>query len=681
MHSSLPLRTGLLVCGLCLAAAGASAWTPPIGIPAPSFGIEEETTDATFTHWVDDSVSCSDSRPGTPAQPRCTVPSTLPAGSIVQVRSAHPGNDDWTFNGTAAQPVIVRGPTGAFVNLGSDADITLSGTYGIVENFQFPAIQVDSGIGNHHLSIRNNRIVDADTGTAVVIAENSHAIVIYNNEIARNGVIPSSTDQHGVGPRAGTSDIWIVDNHIHHNSGDGIQFCNSCVGSAGNTGPANVYIGRNLMHEDEENAIDLKEFRGPVIISQNRIHGYVVGLDSSGDAIRINDEGAQGQLWILFNDVWDSRLGVNASGATASAIYVIGNEVHGITSEAIRGVPEAGSAAMRVINNTVVNVASAILAGEARNNIVRATGTAFGSSVASCSHNLVQQGSVQASCTNGRTGDPKLSMSGAHVLGLQPDSPAINAGLAGHAAYSAFQTAFSRSITFDRLGVSRPQGGAWDIGAHEHPSDLIFKDGFENGTLTRWSFASSPDVTVAAPGMAGTVWASHDFIDDAGSLYVQDDSPADEPRYRARFYVDPTLFDPGTALGHFRSRILVVFTDVPTRRVAAVVLKRQNGQLSVMARARRDDNTQVDTPFFDIAAGTHVIELDLAAASAAGLADGHLSLWIDGEAVATLGGLENSASRADFARMGALSVKAGATGLLRFDEFESRRTSYIGPIP
>jgi hypothetical protein len=684
MHSSLHLRTGLLVCGLMAPAGAASAWAPPIGIPAPPFGIDQETTDTAFTHWVDDSVpACSDSGPGTPAQPRCTIPATLPAGSIVQVRSAQPGNDDWTFNGTAAQPVIVRGPTGGFVDLGSDADVTLHGTYGIVENFQLPQIHVASGIGNHHLSIRNNRIVDADTGTALVIAENSHHVVIYNNEIARNGEIPSSTDQHGIGPRAGTNDIWIVDNHIHHNSGDGIQFCNSCVSGTGNTGPANVYIGRNLMHEDEENAIDLKEFQGPVVISQNRIHGYVVGLDSSGDAIRINDEGAQGQLWILFNDIWDSRLGVNASGATASAIHVVGNEMHGITSEAIRGVPEAGSATMRVVNNTVVNVASAILAGEARNNVVRATATAIGSSVAGCSHNLVQQGSVQATCTNGKTGDPKLATSGVHVTGLQPDSPAIDAGLANHASYSTFQTAFGRSIAFDRLGVARPQGAGWDIGAHEHPADLIFKDGFETGNLSRWSATSvdGTDVLVVPPGMAGTVWASNNVVDDTTALYVQDDSPSDEPRYRARFYLDPTAFDPGTVLAHFRTRVFVVFTDVPQRRVAAVVLKKQDGQLSVMARTRRDDNVQVDTPFFAIAPGTHAIELDLGAASAAGVADGHLSLWIDGDLVATLSGLENSAARADFARLGALSVKGGAAGVLRFDEFESRRTSYIGPIP
>jgi hypothetical protein len=35
----------------------------------------------------------------------------------------------------------------------------------------------------------------------------------------------------------------------------------------------------------------------------------------------------------------------------------------------------------------------------------------------------------------------------------------------------------------------------------------------------------------------------------------------------------------------------------------------------------------------------------------------------------------------DFVRLGALSLKAGASGTIRWDEFESRRVRYIGPRP
>ena len=61
--------------------------------------------------------------------------------------------------------------------------------------------------------------------------------------------------------------------------------------------------------------------------------------------------------------------------------------------------------------------------------------------------------------------------------------------------------------------------------------------------------------------------------------------------------------------------------------------------------------------------------------------DGTFELWIDGVSKIQLTGLDNSLADVDFVRMGALSVKSGATGTLFWDEFESRRGSYIGLLP
>ena len=52
---------------------------------------------------------------------------------------------------------------------------------------------------------------------------------------------------------------------------------------------------------------------------------------------------------------------------------------------------------------------------------------------------------------------------------------------------------------------------------------------------------------------------------------------------------------------------------------------------------------------------------------------------IDGVEVSTLENMDNSASGIDFVRMGALSVKTGAVGTMYWDEFESRRMTFIGP--
>jgi hypothetical protein len=94
---------------------------------------------------------------------------------------------------------------------------------------------------------------------------------------------------------------------------------------------------------------------------------------------------------------------------------------------------------------------------------------------------------------------------------------------------------------------------------------------------------------------------------------------------------------------------------------------------------RLDDGTRADTAFFPIADGPHAIELDWRRATAPGAGDGAFDFYIDGNPMATLSGLDNGASAVDFVRLGALSVKPGASGTLYWDEFESHRQRHIGP--
>jgi hypothetical protein len=169
-------------------------------------------------------------------------------------------------------------------------------------------------------------------------------------------------------------------------------------------------------------------------------------------------------------------------------------------------------------------------------------------------------------------------------------------------------------------------------------------------------------------------------VHDTTPLYVEDDTPNNEAGYRARFYIDPHDFNPGEGSGHLRSRVFIAFTEAPTRRVAAVVLKRSGGAYSLMVRARRDDNTQADTGFFSITDAPHSVEIDLVPASSGGAANGTLELWVDGVSKMILTGLANSLAPVDFVRLGALSVKTGASGTLYFDAFASRRQLYIGPV-
>jgi uncharacterized delta-60 repeat protein len=216
---------------------------------------------------------------------------------------------------------------------------------------------------------------------------------------------------------------------------------------------------------------------------------------------------------------------------------------------------------------------------------------------------------------------------------------------------------------------------------HGDRPDLIFADGFESGTVSAWSASAtgSGDLGVSASAaLASTAWGVQGVVDDTEALYVQDDTPDDESRYRARFHFDPNGFDPGEGLEHRRTRLFIAFAEDPMRRLVAVVLRRLNGAYSVMARVRQDDNTQVNMPFVAIDDGPHVVEFDWRRATGPDAFDGAFELWIDGVSIASIGGLDNS-DGVDFARLGALSVKTGASGTLLWDEFESRRETYIGP--
>ena len=233
--------------------------------------------------------------------------------------------------------------------------------------------------------------------------------------------------------------------------------------------------------------------------------------------------------------------------------------------------------------------------------------------------------------------------------------------------------------------TSASDGNGTGIAAQRFLSpDLIFADGFEAGNLAAWSSSAADggDLSVdPAAAMAATTLGLQAVVDDTVGLFVHDDSPSDEDRYRARFYFDPNGFDPGVAQAHLRTRIFIGFEEAPNRRLFAVVLRLQNGQYALMGRARRDDNGQTNTGFFPITDAPHWVELDWRRAGGPDALDGSFAMWIDGVSVSTLTGLDNSLSALDFVRMGALSVKPGAGGTMLYDEFVSHRRTAIGAVP
>ena len=69
-----------------------------------------------------------------------------------------------------------------------------------------------------------------------------------------------------------------------------------------------------------------------------------------------------------------------------------------------------------------------------------------------------------------------------------------------------------------------------------------------------------------------------------------------------------------------------------------------------------------------------------AAVARSAITDGLCALTVDGTTVSTMPALQNHAGTVGRARLGVMSIKAGAAGTVFFDEFVSRRTGTLGAI-
>lgn len=281
--------------------------------------------------------------------------------------------------------------------------------------------------------------------------------------------------------------------------------------------------------------------------------------------------------------------------------------------------------------------------------------------------------------TEGTVTPPSLTFTVANALVPQTvtvqgvDDPVVD----GSVAYTIVTgAAVSGDVVYQGLNAADVSVTNTD----DEPADLLFKDGFESGDVLRWSTSQNVAGRLAvtpAAALDGSFGLSAN-VTDSNALYVQDNAPAAEPRYRARFLLDPNGFLPGPSTGSPTVRLFIAFQGTSTRTVT-IVLRRRQGQYAIQAQTRVDNGSQSSTAFVNVTDAPHAIELDWRRATAPGANNGSLALWIDGAAVATLGSLDSDTTRVDMVRMGPQNLQATASGTLFFDRFESRRTTPIGP--
>jgi hypothetical protein len=382
----------MILCGRCFA-----GYVPPIGIPAPSFGIDENVSmyssstydfgsgpvpypdagNGPYTHYVDNgAVGATDTANtyGTPAKPRLTVPLTLAAGSVVEVHGGGYLLPEFTAGatGTPTKPIFIRG-----VSANSEGDPGHSpavfidtthikgSSYMILENLKFtsnggtPTSSSDVEINqtSHHICIRTCEFTGhgiAGTTTTCVLnigwgdptwttGQGTKDIVAYRNWIHDNDYPPPVEDGvQAIAIDKGSTNIWVLENNIYNVGEDGIHVLG--IPGRGDDYATNIYIGKNTIHHCGENAIDIKQSRN-VIASENIFHDFstthfVAGGGSDGSAIVLNEDGVpadNGPVWIIDNIVYNANVGCRTQKPADQ--YFVGNVFHDIYHEV--GGPES----------------------------------------------------------------------------------------------------------------------------------------------------------------------------------------------------------------------------------------------------------------------------------------------------------------------------------------------------
>lgn len=209
-------------------------------------------------------------------------------------------------------------------------------------------------------------------------------------------------------------------------------------------------------------------------------------------------------------------------------------------------------------------------------------------------------------------------------------------------------------------------------------NDLIFANGFESGNLSAWTSNSNGGGDLSVSGAAALVgtFGMQATINDTSKLYVQDDNPNAESRYRARFYFDPNSITMANGNVH----TIFVGYDGLSKAVLQVDLRYSAGSYQLRAGLRSDSNTWTRSSWTPLSDSSHFVEVDWQAATNAGANNGSLTFWIDGSQQANLTSIDNDTYHIDRVRLGAVNgLDAGTNGIYYFDAFESRRLNYIGP--
>lgn len=365
----------LAICG------NVAAYQPPVGIPDPSFGINETVasiygSSTYYTYYVDNKHpdATDNNNPfGSPARPRSTVPSSLTAGDVVQIHGGPytPPGDRFYINGmgTHEKPIIITGMNSSSKPVFEKKIHVTNAKYLIIEGIKVKPISPNrEGIEIRPLN-NSNRVSFVSVRRTEIQGDKSfksytsysahspyadsriHNIVFYDNLIYDNGHRNSieEDDTASFSLQHNLDNIWVLNNTGHTSGGDGVILAHGAQFST-----HHIYIGGNIFFDHRENGIDLKQ-ANDVIVSENIIYGHRPTGSSSGEGIVIHYDPKR--IWIINNIIYDCERGIVGTGS--SDTHFIGNVVYNIRHTSTTydsSSPYAPGAAIHVRNSSDVHI-------------------------------------------------------------------------------------------------------------------------------------------------------------------------------------------------------------------------------------------------------------------------------------------------------------------------------------
>jgi hypothetical protein len=367
----------------------ASSYPMPLGVPVPSFGIDEEPpadppqwpgSEAAGYYYIDsDDPNCDDGNAyGWPAVPRCSLKynAVVDAGKkMVLADSTKPypvrsgvSWDQIYLNGTASNPAWLVGnesdPIKPRITLGSGEtkqELRIQGTGNYrISGLDFDGVHPSNRGSGDNIVIRYTRIRNyastAGGGTTVGLGGGGTNVMAFHVNANDNGIVDSTlTEERDIHAFVGTNqtNFWMIDIMCSENAGDCVQLTN-------NNTTKNVYVGRAVMHSMMENCTDYKDFNN-FVVSESAcwdIRGVSYSGGSGGGAqnFYVNDEGVQvGYGYFLNNRSWDTS-GSNFGAANIGGrVYFIGNRAF-FSPQAVGLSSFNGGGERHYYLNTVVNV-------------------------------------------------------------------------------------------------------------------------------------------------------------------------------------------------------------------------------------------------------------------------------------------------------------------------------------